>query len=218
MASFLLTETMRLRRELKLESYDRLFPSQDTLPQGGFGNLIALPFQFLPRKVGHSLFLDSRFEAFPWEQQWQFLTDIERVENDRVCELAKEAVRTNRVLGVPQRSPDDEQDDEPWRPKQPPAPTTKLPFAIPSEVKAVLAQRLFVDKAALPSPLVSRLRRLAAFQNPEFYKRQKLRLSTARTPRIVVCAEDLAKHLALPRACADDVRSLLEARFAARLR
>jgi hypothetical protein len=51
MASFLLTETMRLRRELKLESYDRLFPSQDTLPQGGFGNLIALPFQFHPRKV-----------------------------------------------------------------------------------------------------------------------------------------------------------------------
>jgi superfamily II DNA or RNA helicase len=51
---------------------------------------------------------------------------------------------------------------------------------------------------------------LAAFQNPEFYKRQKLRLSTARTPRIIVCAEDLPKYLALPRACVADVQSLLE--------
>ena len=190
--------------------YDRLFPSQDTLPKGGFGNLIALPFQFHPRKLGHSLFVDDRFEAFPWAQQWQFLAGIERVEADRVRALAKEAVRTGRVLGVPQASLDDEEDDEPWKPKPPPAPTPRLPFAIPPEVKAVLAQRLFVEKAGLPPPLVSRLRRLAAFQNPEFYKRQKLRLSTARTPRIVVCAEDLPKHLALPRACVDDVRDLLE--------
>lgn len=101
MASFLLTETMRLRRELKLESYDRLFPSQDTLPQRGFGNLIALPFQFHPRKLGHSLFVDRHFKAFPWEKQWQFLAEVERLEPDRVRELAREAVRTARVLGVP---------------------------------------------------------------------------------------------------------------------
>jgi hypothetical protein len=210
MASYLLTETIRLRRELKLESYDRLFPSQDTLPQGGFGNLIALPFQFQPRKAGHGLFVDSRFEAFPWEQQWQFLADIERLGRDRVRALAREAVRTARVLAVPQPDGDDEEDDTPWKPKASAAATTKLPFLIPSKIKAVLAQRLFIEKVDLPPPLLSRLRRLAAFQNPEFYKRQKLRLSTARTPRIVVCAEDLPKHLALPRACIDDTRSLLE--------
>jgi superfamily II DNA or RNA helicase len=211
MASFLLTETMRLRRELKLESYDRLFPSQDTLPQGGFGNLIALPFQFHPRKLGHSMFVDSRFEALPWDEQWQFLAGIERLEGDRVRALAKEAVRTGRVLGVPQPTPnDDEEDDSPWKPTPPATTATKLPFAVPPEVKAVLAQRLFLERADLPTPLVSRLRRIAAFQNPEFYKRQKLRLSTARTPRIIVCAEDLPKHIALPRACIDDVRTLLE--------
>ncbi|HZL21330.1 MAG TPA: DEAD/DEAH box helicase family protein [Polyangia bacterium] len=210
MASFLLTETIRLRRELKLESYDRLFPSQDTLPKGGFGNLIALPFQFHPRKVGHSLFVDGRFEAFPWEQQWQFLADIERVGEDRVRALAREAARTARVLGVPATPDADDENDEPWKPARSATATTKLPFLVPPEVKAVLAQRLFIDTEGLPSPLVSRLRRLAAFQNPEFYKRQKLRLSTARIPRIVVCAEDLPKHLALPRACAGDVRRLLE--------
>ena len=211
MASFLLTETMRLRRELKLESYDRLFPSQDTLPQGGFGNLIALPFQFHPRKLGHSVFVDSHLEAFPWEQQWQFLAGIERIAESRVRALAREAVRTARVLGVPPSSLDeDDENDVPWKPTPSASETKKLPFAVPPEVRAVLAQRLFVQKEGLPSPLVSRLRRIAAFQNPEFYKRQKLRLSTARTPRIIVCAEDLPKYLALPRACVADVQSLLE--------
>jgi superfamily II DNA or RNA helicase len=209
MASYLLTETMRLHRELHLQSYDRLFPSQDTLPQGGFGNLIALPFQFQPRKAGNSLFVDSRFEAYPWERQWQFLADVERLESDRVRALAREAARTGRVLAVPQPDADEDEADTPWKPKDRAAPTTKLPFSIPHEVKGVLAQRLFIEKAELPTALLSRLRRLAAFQNPEFYKRQKLRLSTARTPRIIGCAEDLPKHLALPRACIDGVRSLL---------
>src|SRR5207248_551703 len=77
---------------------------------------IALPFQFHPRKLGHSLFVDSRFEALPWEHQWQFLAGIERLEGDRVRALAKEAVRTRRVLGVPQPPPDDEDDDTPWKP------------------------------------------------------------------------------------------------------
>ncbi len=143
-------------------------------------------------------------------QQWQLLAKIERIGDDRVRTLAREAVRTARVLAISPPS-DEEEDDEPWKPKRSAVATTKLPFVVPREVRAVLAQRLFVEKTDLPAPLLSRLRRIAAFQNPEFYKRQKLRLSTARTPRIVVCAEDLPKHLALPRACVDEVRSLLEA-------
>jgi superfamily II DNA or RNA helicase len=211
MASYLLTETMRLRRELKLESYDRLFPSQDTMPQGGFGNLIALPFQFQPRKQGHSLFVDAEFEPFAWEQQWKFLANIDRIDGDRVRELAQEAVRTDRVVAVPASGSETDDDEElPWKQPSVAASATKLPFPLPAEVRAVLAQRLFIDKAGLPAALVSRFRRLAAFQNPEFYKRQKLRLSTARTPRVVVCAEELPKHLVLPRACVADVWDLLE--------
>lgn len=68
---------------------------------------------------------------------------------------------------------------------------------------------MFVEKALLPSPLLNQIKRLAAFQNPEFYKRQKMRLSTALTPRVVGCAEDLAQHLALPRGCLDDLTALL---------
>ena len=100
MVSFLLTETMSRRHELSLQSYDRLFPSQDTLPRGGFGNLIALPFQRRPRQAGNSLFLDDTLEAFDWEGQWRFLASAPRLPAQLVIDLAEEAARSNRVLGV----------------------------------------------------------------------------------------------------------------------
>ncbi len=75
----------------------------------------------------------------------------------------------------------------------------------------MLAQRLFIEKDGIPSPLLNRIKRLAAFQNPEFYKRQSMRLSTAMTPRVISCAEDLPKHVALPRSCRTEVEELLRA-------
>jgi superfamily II DNA or RNA helicase len=81
---------------------------------------------------------------------------------------------------------------------------------VPSEVHAVLAQRLFVDKTALPSPLLNQIKRLAAFQNPEFYKKQSMRLSTALTPRVISCAEEFSKHIALPRGCQEELVALLK--------
>ena len=81
---------------------------------------------------------------------------------------------------------------------------------VPAEVHAVLAQRLFVDKTDLPSPLLNQIKRLAAFQNPEFYKKQSMRLSTALTPRVISCAEEFPKHIALPRGCQDGLAALLQ--------
>ncbi|HUE87236.1 MAG TPA: hypothetical protein VMO26_14265 [Vicinamibacterales bacterium] len=74
LGSHLLTETMEGCPDVGLDSYDRLFPNQDTLPQGGFGNLIALPLQKRPRGHGHSVFLDEHFA--PWIDQWAFLASI----------------------------------------------------------------------------------------------------------------------------------------------
>jgi hypothetical protein len=70
MGCHLITETMASRHELGMDSYDRLFPSQDTMPRGGFGNLIALPLQHGPRQEGNSVFLNDDLAAFPDEQQW----------------------------------------------------------------------------------------------------------------------------------------------------
>ncbi len=209
MGCYLITETMSRRHELSMESYDRLFPSQDTMPRGGFGNLIALPLQHEPRKRGNSVFVDGQLEAFP--DQWVFLASVPRMEPESVEMIAREATRTGQVVGVRFANViDDDEAAEPWVRRPSGRPHAKgIAGPLPSEVRAVLAQRTFVEKAGLPSPLLNEFKRLAAFQNPEFYKKQKMRLSTATTPRIVACFEDLPQFVALPRGCAPGVRELL---------
>jgi hypothetical protein len=212
MASFILTETMSQRRELSMRSYDRLFPSQDTLPKGGFGNLIALPFQRTPRQSGNSLFLDDKLEPLDWQGQWHLLASVPRLTAQAVIDLAEEATRTNCVLGVGlPAGGDDARVQSSMRAPSPEQTPSRLAVALPSEVPAVLGAQILFDQAGLPSVLVSHLKRLAAFQNPEFYKRERLRLSTARVPLVICCADDLVSQLALPRGCRADAEALLAA-------
>jgi superfamily II DNA or RNA helicase len=210
MGCYLITETMARRHELSMDSYDRLFPSQDKMPRGGFGNLIALPLQRGPRQEGNSVFLDDNFVAFPDDRQWAFLASVERIDPGRVERIASEATRTGSVVGLRVAEVTDEEEAAPWTRSpsgKPRAPRFTEP--LPQCVSAVLAQRLFVEKAGLPSPLLNQIKRLAAFQNPEFYKKQSMRLSTARTPRVIGCAEDLPKQVALPRGCRPELEELL---------
>jgi superfamily II DNA or RNA helicase len=212
MGCHLLTETMARRHELSMKSYDRLFPSQDTMPRGGFGNLIALPLQHGPRQQGNSLFVDERFAPFPGDEQWAYLASVSRVEPARVEAIAQEATRRGTVIGV--RLADSGGDDldgaSPWmRLPSGNARPVRIAEPLPKDVRALLAQRLFVEKAGLPSVLVNQVKRLAAFQNPEFYRKQSMRLSTATTPRVIACAEDLPQHVALPRGCRSDLEGLL---------
>ena len=209
MASFLITETMSRRHQLSMESYDRLFPNQDTMPRGGFGNLIALPLQHSSRAIGNTAFLDANLEPRP--DQWEYLLGVRRMSRDEVETIASEAARRGSVVGV--RMPEDEEgeaDLQPWR--RPLVRRSRSPVLcgpLPAAVHAVLAQRLFVEKEGLPSPLLNQIKRLAAFQNPEFFKKQGLRLSTALTPRVISCAEDHSRYISLPRGCLEDLRSLL---------
>ena len=209
MGCYLITETMNRRHELSMESYDRLFPNQDTMPRGGFGNLIALPLQFEPRQQGNSVFVDGRYE--PYADQWAFLASLPRIQPAAVETIAREATRTGQVIGVRIAEADDQTDVAPWtRPPSGRLPAQQVTGPLPSEVKAVLAQRLFIEKAELPSSLLNQLKRLAAFQNPDFYKKQRMRLSTATTPRLINCAEELTQHISLPRGCTPEVRQLLD--------
>lgn len=75
----------------------------------------------------------------------------------------------------------------------------------------MIGQQLFIEKAGLPSAILDQIKRLAAFQNPEFYRKQRLRLSTLTTPRIISCATELPQHIALPRDCQDALVDLLHA-------
>lgn len=205
---FLLTETMARRHQLSMESYDRFFPNQDTMPKGGFGNVIALPLQRAARDAGNSVFVDGSFD--PWPDQWAFLACVRRIDAASVHALADEASRRGQVIGVRLGDVGDEEDRTPW--KRPPSGRpwkAVISDPLPPVVNAILAQRLFIEKTGLPSSLLNQLMRLAAFQNPEFYKRQSMRLSTALTPRVIACAEDLREHVALPRGCLPEVEGLL---------
>ena len=207
LGAHLLTETMERNPDIGFESYDRFFPSQDTLPAGGFGNLIALPLEHGPRENGNSLFLDEAFE--PWPDQWAFLSSLRRLSLAEVSGIVDEAGRQGRIVGL--RIPIDDEDEEPWT--APPSRRQPLPgiaAPLPERVDAVLGDRIYIPRAGLPAALVNRLIRLAAFQNPAFYSAQAMRRSTFGIPRIVACAELLSHHVGLPRGCREALEGLLE--------
>src|SRR6185503_6097637 len=202
-----LTETMDRRPEIGFDSYDRFFPSQDIMPAGGFGNLIALPLQADARKNGNTLFVDS--DLHPFEDQWAFLSSLAPVSRATVERIVAEAETHERVVGV--RMPvDDDDADEPWL-----APPSRRPMdkpitePLPHSVQVVIADGIYVDRTALPPALVARLIRLAAFQNPEFFRAQAMRLFTNGKPRIISCAEIHHQHIALPRGCLDEAVGVL---------
>ena len=209
LGSHVLTETMERRPEAGLKSYDRFFPNQDTLPRGGFGNLIALPLQKAAREKGNSVFVDAKLAPYP--DQWVFLSGVQRMPKQRVEALVRAAEGRDRVLGVRMALPEDEDDAQPWKLK-PSRRRDSLPTGVmPKALELVLSDQLYVPKVELPPSLRNALVRLAAFQNPEFYKAQAMRLPTYDKPRIIACAEDHTEHIALPRGCLEEAQVLLRA-------
>lgn len=194
LASAAITRACARYRILTFASYDRLFPSQDTLPKGGFGNLIALPLQRKARDSGATVFVDEAWRPYP--DQWAFLAEINRLSSLAVNSILGRATKEDGIIGVRSVSFGDDAANDPWtlppsrRESQP-----QLTGPFPSAVKVVSANMLFVEKASLPERLVNRLSRLAAFQNPEFYQAQSLRFSTFGKPRIIACAEDFRSTL-----------------------
>jgi len=207
LGSHILTKTMERRPDIGLDSYDRFFPNQDTLPQGGFGNLIALPLQKRPRELGNSVFIDDQF--LPHPDQWAFLSTVRKIDRPTIEELVRDAEKRGCVVGV-RLVLTDEEDAEPWtappsrRRKEPP-----ITGPFPDNLELTLGDQIYIAKDPLPPGLRNRLLRLAAFQNPEFYKAQAMRLSTYGKPRVIACAEDHVRHFALPRGCLEDVQRLL---------
>jgi len=207
LGSHVLTETMEGRPDIGLDSYDRMFPNQDTMPRGGFGNLIALPLQKGPRAAGNTVFLDENLA--PWSDPWAFLASVGKLDRPRVEALVREAERRGRILGV-RLPPQDDGDEEPWT--APPSRRRKeapLVGELPPTLELILGDQIYIAKAGLPPGLRDRLLRLAAFQNPEFYRAQAMRLPTYGKPRVIACAEDHPAHISVPRGCLDDIRRTL---------
>jgi superfamily II DNA or RNA helicase len=205
----ILTRSMERRHQIGLDSYDRFFPSQDTMPKGGFGNLIALPLQRGPAEKGNSVFVNGEFE--PYLDQWMFLSAIERIQLEKVEAIVQEASRDGTILGVRISLADEGVEEDPWTlppSKKKKEKTIQGPF--PETVRIIQGNLIYIEKNGLPPAMLNRLIRLAAFQNPNFYKAQAMRLSTFGKPRIIGCAEDFPSYIGLPRGCLDDALGLIK--------
>jgi superfamily II DNA or RNA helicase len=200
----IISHTCARTRQLKLASYDRLFPNQDTMPKGGFGNLIALPLQKHPRESGCSVFVDATLRPHP--DQWAFLAGVQPMAPHDIEPTVLRATGGVHPLDV--TFIDDEDLATPW--KRQATTTGKLAGTMPRALTVTLANLVYFEKSALPQALANRLIRLAAFQNPEFYKAQAMRMSVWDKPRVIGNAENYPQHIALPRGCLDAARALLK--------
>jgi len=198
----LLDKAMEIHSNLSFESYDRLFPNQDIMPDGGFGNLIALPLQKQVRQNGNSQFVDQALE--PFVDQWQQLKQITRVSPTQLAELI--AVLAPNELKLFEQEIIDSR--PPWEQGAKIKPE-KIDNC-PEQVTITLANHIYFKLDELPAPLTARLRRLASFSNPVFFKTQAMRFSTHKIPRYITCARIEQGYLSIPRGCIDEALTLLD--------
>lgn len=194
----ILTEAMTRNGQMSFNSYDRFFPNQDYLPEGGFGNLVALPLQGQARRKQNSVFVDNDFLVY--KDQWAFLYNLKKIQESTIDQLLR--LHYQEELGKLSMS----SESKPW--------VTPLPQNITQEdfhakVEIIKADKLYIPLKAVSAKVLNHLKRIAAFKNPEFYNKQALRLSTYAIPRIISCFDITNEYLAMPRGCEDATRSFL---------
>ena len=198
----LLTRTMACRHELSFSSYDRLFPSQDIVPKGGFGNLIALPFQGQAQKDGNSLFVDESF--VPYADQWAYLSSLPKITSAQLVECLQTLCRDGDMGDLA----DPSEKQAPWQRKRTRQKLTRRDF--PLQVTLTLSNLVYVDKNGFSQAALNVLKRLAAFPNPEFRAKQAMRLPVFGVPRVLDCGYEDTDYIGLPRGCVDALIELLE--------
>lgn len=164
-----MTKTLDKRPEVGLNSFDRFFPNQYTMPRGGLGNLIALPLQKAARDKNHSVFVDDNFNPYP--DQWAFLASVKKIKWGVVEQYVNDASRFKELL--PASFNTDDSSEAPWERST----SNRYPVidaVLPKRVSVTLSNQIFVDTTGIPAKLRNRIGRLASFSNPEFYQAQAI--------------------------------------------
>lgn len=210
--TYVMTLVLEEHPEVSLNSYDRIIPNQDTLPKGGFGNLIALPLQAEPRKADNSVFVND--DWVPYSDQWAYLSSVERVSRVAVEVILQKARNERRLLLPSARTTAD--GERPWAfflplwsTGQYVAPQDPLPAL--ADVRVVRANRVYVEQKNLTQSVRCKLVGLASFNNPEFYKRQRMKYSVYGEPRVISRALNGDEFLQVPRGCLESVIATLKA-------
>ncbi len=192
---------------LSLESYDRFFPTQDFLPRGGFGNLIALPLQKSPRENGNTCFVDESFEVIP--DQWAYLSSVRRLYKYEVDSLLKEYLPKSAF-----KRPD-AFEDVAWLTDNEILDKTSVTQDHDhpldgKDVEIIFNSMLSIPVEGLPTKVIARLKKTSSFANPEFYKLQRMRMQTYPHPRFIFSGEMRPDHLLLPRGVLDKATKILQ--------
>lgn len=199
LGNLILSEAMNRESRISFKSYDRFFPNQDALPDGGLGNLVALPLQGKARRNGNSVFVDKDFNVYP--DQWRVLMNVSKLTETLVDNI----IGKHNVDSLGEFSKSSE--NKPW---EPPAIEVLTKSDFPKNIVLIRANMLYIPLSNLSAKAINRLKRIAAFRNPEFYAKQGMRLSTYDVPRIISCSELKDDYLAIPRGCEEDVVELLQ--------
>lgn len=198
--SAILKLTMQKRHSISFESFDRMFPNQDEIPKGGYGNLIAVPLQGKAVKEGHSVFVDEDFK--PFDDQWRFLSSIKKIDEKSIRSAIREI--ENQLLDFVEKDEIEfeisgginlKEDFNKLNHKN--AFLTKNDF--PSKVKITLSNYIEIEKTGISERALGILRRTAVFLNPEYYKNLRMHLPLYNIPRFIDCSKEIEKYLLLPR-------------------
>ncbi|MCR5150397.1 MAG: DEAD/DEAH box helicase family protein [Clostridiales bacterium] len=198
LASGLLTQAMAQNKHINFSSYDRILPNQDTLPSGGFGNLIALPLQGQARKRGNSLFVDDTFA--PFADQWIFLSGIQKIDIDTANTLTARLCKPTELGALVSESV-----ETPW--KQGQNNLAALDFG--GSLTVIYADMIYIPSGQLSASAKNAVVRLASFKNPDYYRSQAMRMPVYNKPRVICCAENRDGYIALPRGCLCALKELL---------
>ena len=198
LGNIILTEAMKRNGRITFDSYDRFFPNQDKVPEGGFGNLIALPLQGKARKAGNSVFVDDQF--LPFQDQWTYLYNVRKIDEDTVDALLTQHQQED--FGTLATS----SENKPWE-----IPVVQDVSQEDFNGRLIIhkSDRIYIPLKSISDKVANHLKRIAAFKNPEFYSKQAMRISTYNIPRIICRADFTDEYLAMPRGCEDAIIDML---------
>lgn len=201
--SCLIAEAAALNKTVTFEAFDRMIPAQSTIPEGGFGNLIALPFQGKAQREGNSVFVDERFEPFP--DQWLYLSQIQLISRATVDRLIEDT--KNKPLGIATAAATNKTRRNVQKPRK------RLPLTprdFPSNLLVTQADMLYIPEKSLSPAAQMEIRRLATFANPEFFRAQSMHQSVFGKPRLIDLSELRDGRVAIPRGCKAQLEQLIQ--------
>lgn len=199
LGSLLLSATLNRYGKLQIDSFDRMFPNQDTLPNGGYGSLIALPLQYEPLMQCNTAFVDKNFIAF--KNQYDFLNKIRKISLNEIKSYIN--LLSENVIDV--SNGDVESEEIPKRRRDQ---ISNAKF--PAKINIILSNMIYIEKKDLNAVARNYIKRLATFSNPEFYKKQRMRISVYNTPMIIDCSKEDDQYLMLPRGVLENLQNLCE--------